>query len=273
MPSQTRSKTKAGTTEQAPSSTVSNPYWEKIFACVLGTWLAVTVVKFGNPIIFSDQFGKPQSALELVFNSWPVEWGYVGIGIVCLCGLDLWSWKTLAPKWAVALPLIWFAWQLISATQTADMQLTKRTLLHFAACVSCFYLGLFALSRVQNFSPIWIGLLIGFSFILWMGLDQHFGGLERTRRAFENMNWQDYPPELRAQLDTPEFRKKITSNRIFSTFVYPNALAGGIILLLPMCLFATGHCFQRFTKPTRRFLNGEKIDWAPAFAGAAVICF
>jgi O-antigen ligase len=55
--------------------------------------------------------------------------------------------------------------------------------------------------------------------------------LERTRVAFENL-----PPEVRARFDTPEFRRKILSDRIFGTFIYPNALAGGVLLLLPLTL-------------------------------------
>ena len=68
-----------------------------------------------------------------------------------------------------------------------------------------------------------IRLLAGMLAVVWFGCDQHFGGLEQTRREYEEL-LQRLPPELRAQNDTPAFRQKIASNRIFATFVYPNAL-------------------------------------------------
>src|SRR6185503_16088292 len=122
----------------------------------------------------------------------------------------------------------WLGWQFVSATQTIDATLTEATIKHFAACVMAFYVGLFALSRVERLPGFWLGVLGGFVVVLAIGWEQHFGGLERTRRFFyEQPDWQGYPPE---------FLKKISSNRIFSTLVYPNALAGAILLLLPMLL-------------------------------------
>jgi len=121
--------------------------------------------------------------------------------------------------------MIWFGWQLVAATQTVDVQLTKATLLHFGACNACFYLGLFALSRVSQMTWFWNTLLLGFVWVLWMGLCQHFGGLEATRQMISQQpNWQQLPPE---------YLMRMASKRIFSTLVYPNALAGAILLLIP----------------------------------------
>jgi len=59
-------------------------------------------------------------------------------------------------------------------------------------------------------------------------LCQHFGGLEATRQMiYQQPNWQQLPPE---------YLQRMASNRIFSTLVYPNALAGAILLLLPPSL-------------------------------------
>ena len=67
-----------------------------------------------------------------------------------------------------------------------------------------------------------------------MGLRQHLGGLEESRRYFFTYIYpglKEVPPEL---------FKKMSSNRIFSTLFYPNTLAGALLLLLPMVLAVVG---------------------------------
>ena len=54
-------------------------------------------------------------------------------------------------KWLWLLPLLWFGWQLFSATQTMDANLTAATLWQFFGCVACYFLGafLFGIARAQ----------------------------------------------------------------------------------------------------------------------------
>jgi len=205
--------------------------WPAVLTCAAGVWLATVLVKLGNPIIFP--IARPEDRWELLLDSWPVAWGYVFLAVILPLAVLARPRKSTAPKWVIALPLVWFCWQLASAVQTVDPGLTQPTLAHFAACLICFYLGLYALGPIRDLSPFWLGLLCGLVLICYFGLDQHFGGLERTRRAVEASDRLQLPADLRNQIDTPEFRKKLASDRIYSTFVYPNALAGAIILLLP----------------------------------------
>jgi O-antigen ligase len=198
---------------------------------LFGLWLAVVPVKFGNPVIFDHILEVPSNVDELLIWSWPVAWSYVALGVVAVAAALVWRWKVGRPGWLLALPLAWFGWTLLSATQTVDGRLTQVALLQFAGCVVCFFAGVFGLSELQDLRPVWVGLALGLVVILGTALEQHFGGLERTRIAFENL-----PPEIRAPFDTPEFRRKILSDRIWGTFIYPNALAGGVLLLLPVTL-------------------------------------
>src|SRR5262249_1344472 len=91
--------------------------------------------------------------------------------------------KDLAP-WLAILPLAWLLWQCLAATQTADLELTKITLKHFAANVVCFYLGYFCLSQCPRSTGFWVALMAAFALVLVAGWDQHFGGIEATRRYF-----------------------------------------------------------------------------------------
>ena len=54
----------------------------------------------------------------------------------------------------------------------------------------------------------------------------------------------------------PEYLKKISSNRIFSTLFYPNALAGALLLLLPATLAALWQLRGLLTPAARWFLMG-----------------
>jgi putative inorganic carbon (HCO3(-)) transporter len=86
--------------------------------------------------------------------------------------------------------------------------------------------------------------------VLAIGLQQHFGGLEETRRWFFAYEMPNLP-----QPPTPEFLQKLSSNRIYATLFYPNTLAGAILLLLPI---VSGFLWrlEPLTKPARALLVG-----------------
>jgi O-antigen ligase len=173
-----------------------------------------------------------------------------------LASLPLWRWRLPRPKWLLAAPLFWFFWELLSATQTVRPDLTNPTILHFAGCLVSFYAGYFALSQARSRTPFWLGLLAGLLVVFWVGFNQHYGGLEQTRRAFEEMKTNAVQSAELQKLDTPEFRRKLESNRIFSTFVYPNTLAGAMLLFLPPTLFALWQMSRRASSFMGKLLVG-----------------
>jgi O-antigen ligase len=123
------------------------------------------------------------------------------------------------------------------------------TLRHFACCVACFYLGLYALRRAGEARAFWGFLFCAFLLVLATGWQQHFGGLEATRKYF----YLYVSPQM--QEVPQEYLKRLSSNRIFSTLFYPNALAGGMLLLLPIMLATVWHVMrERFTIGARQFL-------------------
>ena len=205
----------------------------EIFAGLVGLWIAVALIKLGNPIILDSRIETPSGCLEAIFQPWPVSWGYVIFGITFLAGFSVWKWSHQVSPFLLWAPAAWLVWQCVASLQRlepADAALVKPTLAHFTVCVSAFYLGLFALSRCASPRVVWVGILGGWLIVVWMGWRQHFGGLEEMRDYFYSLpNWREQPPELMA---------KLASNRIFSTLVYPNALAGVIILFSPAVIGA-----------------------------------
>ena len=221
-----------------PATAKGNRLSATVFAGLLGGLLGLSLLKFGNPVILDHLVEAPRKVEEFLFSPWPVVWGYLLLALVAVVGGLVARFRTSTPRIVLVLPLIWLGWQLLAAASTVDSKLTAATLPHFVACVVGFYLGVFSLRPRGTSMVFWIPLLAAFAWVLWMGFDQHFGGLEATRRlVYEQPGWQQL---------SPEYLKRVQSDRIFSTLFYPNALAGVILLLLPAALAVTARvCAKR----------------------------
>jgi O-antigen ligase len=229
-----------------------------LFAGLAGAFLGLTVLKFGNPVILDWLVERPSGLLQLMIQPWPIAWGYaIGI-VVALAGLPLaWS-RTRLPHWLVLLPYAWLLWQFVVVRYSIEPRLTVATLPHFLVVVAGFYLGLFALARVHNLWPFWIGLLVGLLAAVWAGFGQHYGGLEATRQyIYTYYDWRTLPAE---------HLKRIGSNRVFGTLLYPNAFAGVLLLLLPVCLVTVWRLCSRCSPLVQKVLTG-----LVAYAGVACL--
>ncbi len=224
---------------------------------------------------------KPNGVYEFLLGyPWPMTWAYGLLVLLVVLGLRFVRRNRNAPAWLVGLPLLWLVCQILAAAESSDHQLAWATVHYFSACAGCFYLGYFALSRVESPWPFWAGLLGGFSLVLVAGWGQHFGGLEETRRYF----WAYMYPSMTDI--PPEYLKKIASNRIFSTLFYPNALAGALLLLLPPVLARIAGV-RRLTPAARGFLivlfgiaalaclywSGSKGGWLLMLALGLIVLF
>jgi hypothetical protein len=212
--------------------------------------LGLALVKFGNPVIMEKYVMWPTNIWEWLLTSWPVVTGYWMLAVVTGVGLVAAKWKVNAPMGLVALPLLWLVWEALAATQSEVPRLSWQTVKHFATCVICFYLGLFSLGHLRRLGLFWAGILAGLLVVIGEGFQQHFGGLEESRKywllyVYPTMN--EMPPGLIL---------KMTSTRIFSTLFYPNSLAGVLLLLLPVTLAVLWSLRDQMTIGARRFLVG-----------------
>ncbi|HCV98949.1 MAG TPA: hypothetical protein DGJ56_06590 [Verrucomicrobiales bacterium] len=200
---------------------------------------------------------------------------YLGIlavlGLACVLGFS----RLAKPKfqlpdtlhlWIAWLPLGWFGWQLASLLQTVDRETSMATVIHFGSCVVAFYLGLFVLARMRLARLVLWGAALGLMANLLDASREHFGGLEQTRREIIERiesgkldpakvaphlreEKKDFPPEVAQQIEKlpaetaakirqfpVEMVKRWYSPRLFGHMFYPNALAGVILLLLPVSL-------------------------------------
>jgi O-antigen ligase len=151
----------------------------------------------------------------------------------------------------LVLPLAWLLWQCVAAAGTIDGRLTRITLPYLAATVAGFYLGLFALAPARRTTVFWTALAGCFAAVLLLGFQQRFGGLEAVRQHIQSQpGWERLPADYLARL---------ANNRIFATLVYPNALAGAILLLLPGLAVATWQLGAGRPRNVRVLLPGALV--------------
>lgn len=213
----------------APASSASGAHWrQRVFAMGAGAFIGLCILKFGSPCILDAMVPPPASAEEWRIAIWPPSYGYFPLAVLCIGALFV---VRLSPNPGFNLitpPLVWFGWQCLSAVQTIAFDLTALTLVHFAGCLCCYFVGLFALSRVRDWRWFAAPILIAFLWMLRTAVQQRFGGLADTR-AFINAYYS-------ANSLPEELVKRMNTGRVFATLFYPNAFAGVLILLLPFCV-------------------------------------
>ena len=253
---------------------------DHVFLILIGVWLFTTLFLFTNPVILDylhppKNIGIPTESLGVKPEDYSNAQSYIGIllvlGLACLLGLSRikkpkFQLSNKCPKWIAWLPLIWFIWQLISATQTVDFEISRATVIHFGSCIAAFYLGVFVLARMRLAKLALWGAALGLIINLIDASQERFGGLEKTRNAIINqielgeLDPSTISPHLREQKKSlpveiiqkidqlpaetaaklkqfpVEMVKRWYSARVYGHMFYPNALAGIILLLLPVTL-------------------------------------
>jgi O-antigen ligase len=266
-------KTKRAQPPSAPASkaersTTGYPPWLPRF--LLGGLLGLTVAKFGNPALLDHLTTPPTNLFEWLYFTWPLRWAYFLVVVVTLACLPALRWPPAVPRWLAMLPAVWLVWQGVASIGTVDAHLTRITLPYLASAAVCYYLGLAALRDGWRSRAFWGPYLAGFLFMLLVGFQQQFGGLEATReQILSQPGWEKLPPE---------FLKRINKLRVFATLLYPNALAGVLLLLLPAMTVATWRMLRFLTRPTRLLLSGAVaagglacLYWSRSKAGWLVL--
>jgi O-antigen ligase len=288
----------------------------EIYAFAFGLFLGLCIWKFGNPVILDQKISPPNSFPEFLGDSWPTHWAnWILLPLVIIGGLLIFKNYSIKNskksetgnrkseiKWLWLLPLLWFGWQLISATQTVDSDLTVTTLWQFFGCVACYFLGAFLFQNFSAKSFLLIGILIAFAFCLVRAADQKLVEFPQNQKMLlegQRNNWTNLPPEMVLEMKheqviittngmdvaNPAVLAKFAKDRVMGTLVYPNALAGIILLLLPVSLTLA---FSKKLRPIIRaamialtiflgfgglFWSGSKGGWLIAMAIGGLYLF
>ena len=226
----------------------TTPLFAKLFASVFGVFLGLALLKFCTPSVMDKLVEMPTKDIEWFVFTWPTRLAFPLVGLLVVLGLFVIRMRNFSHKWLLALPVIWMAWQMMASTQSVSPELTNGVLVHFFVCLICFYLGVLCLNRDGVATPLLWPVAVAFGWMLYVGFEQHFGGLQQTRDYF----WTYIYPTLNNV--PPEYVLKMKSNRIFSTVFYPNAFAGALLLLMPPLLAWIWQAKERFTLGARGLL-------------------
>lgn len=267
----------------------------ELYTLAFGLFLGLCIWKFGNPVILDHKISAPNSPEEFLNASWPLHWANWILLPLTVIGAALIFQKKfvwLASRWLWLLPLIWLGWQFLSATNTVDIDLTTATLWQFSGCVACYFLGALIFAREKMSRWLLIGVLAAFTFCLVRAVNQRIFEFPLEHQMLtegERSGWTNYPPDsvIAMKLDgviittngvdvaNPIIMAKFEKGRVSGTLVYPNALAGIILLLWPVSL-ALAFGGTKNLKPLIRlavlvltiflgaaalFWSGSKLGW------------
>ncbi len=277
----------------------------EIYALAFGLLLGLCIWKFGNPVILDAKISAPNFFSEFLNDSWPTHWAnWIFLPFAIASGILAFKnkWPLPAAKSLWLLPLLWFGWQIVSATQTVDADLTTTTLWQFFGCITCYFLGALLFQNFQARNFLLIGILIAFAFCLVRAADQKLVEFPRSQQMLvegQRDNWTNMPPEMLLEMKreqiivttngvdvaNPAVLEKFSKGRVMGTMVYPNALAGIILLLLPVSLTLA---FSKKLRPAIRattialtiflgvgglFWSGSKLGWLIAMAMGGLYLF
>jgi O-antigen ligase len=299
----------------------------EFYALAFGLFLGLCIWKFGNPVILDSKIPMPVLPSDFLNDPWPTRWAnWILLPIALAGGAIAFSKKLEWPgtKWLWLLPLLWLGWQLFSATQTVDASLTATTLWQFFGCVACYFLGAFVLGSEQMLHWLMIGVLAAFTLCLVRSVDQRLFEFPQSRQMLiegERAGWTNYPPETILEMKREnviittngvdvanpailaKFGKEPPMNanrlehlfyklfapspRVNGTLVYPNALAGAILLLFPISLVLAFQSAKQLRPLIRAsvialafflggagfFWTGSKLGWLIAIALGGVWLF
>jgi O-antigen ligase len=282
-----------------------------VYALLLGCFFGLAVIKFGNPVVLEAQLDAPQSLSELWSWPWPLRWARAAFLPLMVAGLLLSRPATVFSRQArpfaagsrllLVLPLLWLGWQYLSAQHSVDATLTALVLPHFVALVAAYLLG-FLLFRDDSLARwLWPGLLAGVAFCLVQAVNQYVVEFPQDLAMYrenERTGWTNVAPAQLTELKhlnlvvttngvdiaNPIILKKLEKGRVYGTLVYPNALAGLLLLFFPS-LLVLGALHTGALRPALRkmvlgltvalavscfFWTGSKAGWLVALGVAGI---
>ena len=284
----------------AKTSPVKSLVATEIYALAFGLFLGLTIWKFGNPAILDQIISVPTTWSGAWIYAWPLHWAnWLLMGLATVGALLLIAKPSRWPstRWLWILPIIWFAWQLLSASQSSYHDLTTPTLWQYGGCLACYFLGAFVLGNGCGWRLVMLGILAAFAFCLVRAVNQKLFEFPQGKQYLlesQRVGWTNMPPEAFQEFKresviintngvdvaNPFIIAKYDKGRVNGTLVYPNALAGIVLLLLPAGLVMVWQVTRNLRRVTSLaaitltaflgiaglFWSGSKSGWLIALA-------
>ncbi len=274
-----------------------------VYVLLLGCFLGLAWVKFGNPVVLEASLDAPGTFEEFWEWPWPLRWAFAGFLPLAVAGFLLTRPASLLLEtragfsrgWLLGLPLAWLGWQFLAGQGSVDDGLTRLVLIHFTATVAAFFLGYFLLREPLQRRWLWPGLLAALVYCLVRAMNQYVVEFPRDLAQYQENDrtgWTNATPANLTELRrmnlviltngmpqaNPIILRKLEKRRVFGTLVYPNALASGLLLLFPAALVLAWTRTGNLRPPLRKmvfgltltlgvacfFLTGSKAGWLVA---------
>lgn len=185
---------------------------------LLSALLLLAPLKFTVPVNLQALSIPPSSVMEWLFWSWPNSLGVSAAGLLWV-GLALERTGRSHANWLSVLVWLWLLTQALAVPTAICLQTAVDTLLHFAVCVMVFQAASRCARDGKREPWLFRVLTVATVCVCLLALEQHFGGLEATRR---------YAADHVALSDLQ--RGKLGSRRVFGPFPSPNLLGGFLAL-------------------------------------------
>ncbi|MFC2140286.1 O-antigen ligase family protein [Candidatus Auribacterota bacterium] len=191
--------------------------------------LFLAPLKFGLPFIEGISRLYPEKLVEWIFFSWPKEFGEIFIIftftlflIKCVIQGEFRYRKTPFDIYHLGFLSLLILTTFLSVNKYRSVAF----LFQMVSSLLLFYLVIYNLDQREIWLYLSIAILVSTILISLYGLYQYFYGLKETQ------NWV-LESQANGKFFSPAFLLRLSGLRVFSTFVYPNALAGFLVLILP----------------------------------------
>jgi len=263
-----------------PDTAKLQRYWT-VWTVVFGLFLGVGLLKFGNPIILDSEIPTPGSIAEFLNEPWPASWGQYAFFIIALWGgfLDRKPGFRLShflPDWRCGPPALWLVWQKFASAHSVDSSLSRPTILHLMILGASYCGGCYCLPRIRWPRWLLIGIFVALAICLVRAANQRWGGFRHDREALmegQRTGWTNFAAADLEQMQrsrmlistngtleiNPIVLIKLERARVSGTLVYPNALAGTLLLLLPVGLWLAVRETGQLRPPIRALLIGLTV--------------
>lgn len=217
----------------------------------LGVLIFLAPIKFGLPLS-PVTVGTPHSILEWLVFSWPHGIWHIGIvilGILWLAtgltvgrirlrysSLDIFIWMFLATA-------------IVPTINAVHIHRAQSCLIQWFCYAITYFLVLYILDNEKDIKYFLGILIIPAVLISLYSIYQYHIGLPETRQ---------WAGQYLSPQSLEFIKERLGLNRAFGTFVYPNTLAGYILLIMPLAIAMLGIGFR------------EHIQW---WKGIVVVCF
>ncbi|RJP60323.1 MAG: hypothetical protein C4541_04235 [Candidatus Auribacter fodinae] len=210
-----------------------------LLAGCIGLALFVVPVKLGSPYIDEIGFRIP-SVLEFIFSSWPAVYlFFISAMVLFFCCLDSLNNEKIIISFKISgiLLAVFLCVSVCSYWWSVNAHASKAGLIILISATAGYGIARKAMLHPLNHllvRIVYISILSAGTFIALIGIHQYFFGLQEMR-TFIDMDTLRHMAVLYKNSSPEQYALylRIISDRIFSTFVYPNTLAGYICMVLP----------------------------------------